>query len=114
MANVNQGGVQIAGRIETHLKVVQGNVSEDVFNAFRELTQSVVDAEELEKPIKNETLDLLEGVAEQAALPADKRSIGRVKLFCAAIAGTLSAAGGLAEVWSTWGPQILRFFGLAA
>jgi hypothetical protein len=47
-----------------------------------------------------------------AALPLNERAKSAViKSIAAGVGGSLSAAGGLAEVWSTWGPAIRAYFG---
>ena len=61
---------------------------------------------------RSDLLHLLGELARQAALPEDERSRPTtIRAFLVAT-GVISAAGGIAEVWSQWGPQIAAAFGM--
>lgn len=61
---------------------------------------------------RTELLDQLDELSTQAAIPQNKRvKPGVTKAILTGLATGMSAAGGLAEMWSTWSPAIRTFFG---
>lgn len=112
-------GVLNAGEIE-NVKSISVNVStlaksghDDVAVALKELTEAVADSTEISPDERAYVLENLEELSKQAALaPEERAKSGVIKSILSGVATTLSAAGGLAEVWSTWGSAIRVFFGL--
>jgi hypothetical protein len=85
----------------------------DVAAALNALTDAVAASVELMDEARSSALEQLETLSEQALLPENERmKPGILKTIGSALSSTLAAAGGLAEVWSTWGPPVLAFFGL--
>ena len=85
----------------------------EVATALRQLADAVSKNQELSDKQRTEILAQLDEIARQANTPAEKRSaLGVIRSILSGIATGLGAAGGLAEVWSTWGPAIAKFFGL--
>ena len=85
----------------------------DVAAAINALTDAVAGSTELTNEVKSSTLEQLESLSEQALLPEKERmKPGILRAIGTAVGSTLTAAGGLAEIWSTWGPAIMKFFGV--
>jgi hypothetical protein len=85
----------------------------DVAAALNALTDAVAASIELTNEAKSLMLEQLESLSKQALLPEEERmKPGVLKAIGSTLSSTLAAAGGLAEVWSTWGPAVLAFFGL--
>lgn len=85
----------------------------DVAAALNALTDAVAASVELIDEVRSSALEQLETLSQQALLPENERmKPGILRAIGSALSSTLAAAGGLAEVWSTWGPSVLTFFGL--
>jgi ABC-type transporter Mla subunit MlaD len=85
----------------------------DVAAALKALTDAVAASDELIDETRSSALEQLETLSEQALLPENERmKPGILRAIGNALSSTLATAGGLAEVWSTWGPSVLAFLGL--
>ncbi|MCX5880338.1 MAG: hypothetical protein NTU74_00505 [Deltaproteobacteria bacterium] len=86
--------------------------SDEVANALKNITSAVAESTDLTADVKSNTLEQLENLSEQAVLPVNDRSKpGVIMAVFTALNGTLAAAGSLADIWSTWGAAIQKFFG---
>ena len=56
----------------------------------------------------------LESPSEQDKLASPQRKVGRVKSFLTTFGIVLGAGGGSAEIWSQWGDEIKKSFGILA
>ena len=84
-----------------------------VAQAFSKLSKAVAYSKELSTNQRSEILDLLEEMAIEAGKkPENRLNKSAIKAIFASIATGVGIAGGLAEVWSTWGPIISGFFGI--
>ena len=117
--NNSQVGILSSGQIQ-HVKSITANISHlqesgsnNIAEAIEKLTQAVTESRKLQDQDKTIVLEQLEELSKQAVLAPDQRAkTGVLKAVANGIATTLGAAGGLAEVWSTWGPVVMRFFNL--
>ena len=98
--------------IAAHLDRLPSMVNDQIAYAIMELTRAVTEAKNLDNSKRSEVLDQLNGLAQQAALPVANRSIGISRALVNALGQALEAVGNLADVWSTWGETIKRFFGI--
>jgi hypothetical protein len=99
--------------ISENVSVLVSTDKQDMAQAIRELTEAVADAQELVLGQREELLDQIKELAHQATLsPSQRAGTGVIRALIGAIATTIATAGGLAEVWGTWGQQITEFFGL--
>jgi hypothetical protein len=86
---------------------------QEAAEALKKVTEAVTHSAGLTARERTELLELLDELSKQAVLSRTQRAKpGVVKGVLTGLATGLAAAGGLAEVWSTWGPAIQRFFGL--
>ena len=110
---LNTGQINNIKSIAVNIGKLNNSGLTDVADAINALTDAVAASNELEDEVKTSTLEQLESLSEQALLPAKERMKPSIlKAIGATVASTLSAAGGLAEIWSTWGPAIMKFFGI--
>ena len=130
LAQAGQGGVRIDIRdivvVQLHAADIRGansisaNISglaqsghDEVAEALKWVTEAVTHCLEITAAQRSELLELLDELSSQAVLGLSERAKpGVIKGILAALATGLGAAGGLAEVWSTWGPCIQAFFGV--
>jgi len=104
---------QTIGSIDQKIGALRSEgAARSVAAALATLTEAVTASPDLATPADRE--DLLEGIdalLEQAGQPATARKRGRVKPLIDSIANLCSSAGGLAAVWQEVGPAITGFFG---
>ncbi len=83
----------------------------DVAAALQAIAAAITESSELSTEHQNELLEQLDELSRQAVLSIEERSpSGVIKAILSSIASGLGAAGGLAEVWSTWGETVTKFF----
>lgn len=110
---LNTGVLQNVNSIRVNVENLQREGEEEMAEAFGKITEAIGNSA-LDDETKEEALEQVEALAEQAALPEESRSSrGVIKAVFAALGDTMSAGGGLAEIWSTWGSAISKFFGLS-
>ncbi len=109
---LNTGQVESIGSITLHVQNLAASGNPDVAKALNSLAEAIGASREVSEHVKSEALDQLDELARQAAVePHQRAKLGVIKSLFQGLATTLSAAGGLAEVWSTWGHEIRKFFG---
>lgn len=110
---LNTGEIEDIQSISVNITSLSESGAHEVAEAIKQITEAVSKSSDLAATNKSMVLEQLEELSEQALLPAENRSKpGILKAIISTLATTLGAAGGLAEVWSTWGPAIQKFFGL--
>jgi len=101
------------GSISVSISALAAENNADVAQALKAVTEEVANSVDLSGPLRTETLDQLDEISRQAALPQSSRApAGVIKSILTGIGATLGSAGGLAGVWSTWGGSIRSFFGM--
>jgi hypothetical protein len=101
----------IVGNVEAHLAAVAGPDADEVRRALETLAQAVVDDEALPDEQRQQLLESVDLLAQEAgAAPAQRRG-SVIRTVLGGLAASLAAAGSLTEVWSAVGPSILHFFG---
>jgi hypothetical protein len=109
---LNTGQMNNIGSIAVNVGKLNDSGLAEVAAAIKALTHAVAATTELSDEAKSSSLEQLESLSEQALLPEKERmKPGILRAIGNMLSSTLAAAGGLAEVWSTWGPAILKFFG---
>ncbi|MBL7254298.1 hypothetical protein [Paractinoplanes lichenicola] len=114
------GNIVVTERVENSLNNININVGQlataghqEVSSALKGMRKAILADAEIDETARTELLETLEEIAAQANAPTDRRmSRGALRALVAGFAGSAATAGGLAEVWSTWGPQISQFLGL--
>jgi hypothetical protein len=87
-------------------------LSREIASALKSVTEAVAGSSELAPKARADSLDQLQTLVEQAALPADKRAKrGVIGAVLSALGGTLASTAAVAEVWDIWGDQIRSYFG---
>ncbi len=110
---LNTGEIEDIQSISVNVSTLAESGHAELAKAIKELTEAVAASQELSADERAYVLENLEALSEQALLPPNERAkSGVIKSLVAGVGASLSAAGGLAEVWSTWGAAIRAFFGL--
>jgi hypothetical protein len=108
---LNTGEIRDVQSINANVNSLVESGHKSAAEALTQLTEAITSSTELSDTDRTEMLQQLNELSRQAASPESERSRGVAKAILGSVAATLGAAGGLAEVWSTWGPQIAAFFG---
>ena len=111
VANLNMGS-QI-GTINAAMQVIsRGDESrKELAHALDEFTQAVV-AATLSDANKQEVVEAVSTIAEQAAKKPEERSKGTLKALVAWIPTAISAANNLVTLWDKIGPSIKGHLGI--
>lgn len=109
---LNTGEIKDVQSISVNVSTLAESGHAEMAKALKELTEAVAGSRELPADERAFVLENLEELSKQAALLPDERAKpGVIKSIVSGIGASLSAAGGLAEVWSTWGTVIRAYFG---
>jgi hypothetical protein len=110
---LNTGQLKEVENISISISSLEESGYKDVAEAIRQLTKAVAEYQGISNEQRTELLDQLDELSNQATLSPERRvKPGVLKVILTGLAASLGAAGGLAEVWSTWGSTILAFFNL--
>jgi hypothetical protein len=110
---LNLGEIEDVNSISVNVAHLKRFGRASVAEAIAQVTEAVATNSELSQEARAEVLDELRELGQMAV--SEKfggRKPGVLKAVLAHLSSTLGAAGGLAEVWSTWGPMIRSAFGL--
>lgn len=109
---LNTGSIQSVKNIGANLFSVVNSGKSDVAEEFARLAQGVVEATEIEAPLKEELLQQIEALTSQAALPVESRAMGIIRPMLSALVSTICTMGSLAEIWALSGDVICSHFGV--
>ncbi len=109
VGSINTGNVQTIDVSITYLKDA-GN--EAVSKALKELTEAIANEATLAKADKDNMLDQLAYLSEQAAGAAKDRKPGMIKAALGAISQTAATVSAVAAAWNAAGPLLKAFFGI--
>ena len=109
---LNTGEIKDVQSISVNVATLAESGHAEMAKALKELTEAVAASHDLSADDRAYVLENLEELSRQAALPPNERTkSGVIKSIASGVGASLSAAGGLAEVWSTWGSVIRAYFG---
>jgi len=108
---LNTGSIQNVKQIDVNVRTMTDAGRVEMANALRALTEAVASNREVSDQQRTEMLDQLNLVSNEAVAPDETRKAGIIKPVVTALAGSLSAAGSLAKLWSMFGDAICRHFG---
>ena len=110
---LNTGEIKQVETISVNVSTLaNSDQSQQIAEAIKNLAETVTTSQEISEQERTEILEQLGLLSEQATLAPTERKAGLIKPTLTALATTLSAFGGLAEIWSTWGTPIKAFFGV--
>jgi len=108
--NVVNMGSMIDTVISNTLKLTQAG-DKDIAIALETLTKAIGKTNDFEDAEKQQYLEQLTTLSDEALKPVDKRLPKSVLQNIINYGlGTLGAAGNVAQIWSTWGPVIKGYF----
>jgi hypothetical protein len=99
--------------ISMSISTLLSNGETNAASAFKQLTEALTTASQLNPAVRSDALENLQELALQAALPPSQRArTSTTKALLASLGATLATTANLAQIWSTWGPHIRAVFGL--
>ena len=108
---LNTGEIKNVNEIEISINQLKQSGAIDIAESIQKIRDAILQSKELNYKIKEEVLEQLAEISEQANLPENKRCKRSVlKAILTGIGTTLNTVGSLAEIWGTWGANILDFF----
>lgn len=112
IGNLNAGQQQSLGSIAISTGALSQSGHPDIADALKRLAEAVASSPSVTQEIRSQVLEGLDELGSQASRPVEQRSKPfALRAVFSQIGEALQAAGGLAEIWSTWGPVIKGFFG---
>jgi hypothetical protein len=111
---VNSG--QLIGDIKSKIETLnESDGPASLGSALTEIVEFIQDNQsKLTSKQQQETLEVLDEVAKQAALPEAKRSsTGVIKSIIGNLGDIVKLASSGTELWSKWGPTIMGFFNIS-
>lgn len=107
VSSINTGQV---ARINAAMSNIQNGGNEEVSSAIKSLTESVINNKEIESRQKEEIIEQLTFLAEQATLPKSQQQTSVIKMVLKTVPATLSTLTSLNTLWTQWGRVIEGFF----
>jgi hypothetical protein len=106
---LNTGTIENVDNTVTVLKVEDNN---EFANSITMLSEAIIKAGELSNNQKNQVLELVESLSQEAVVPKDKRKLAVVRALLAELSGILGNVTTLAQIWEKTYTIILQVFGI--
>lgn len=111
---VNTGHNASFDQISVNISQLTNEGQSEVAEALKHLTDFVAQNQEIASEQREELLDYLADLSEQATLePEKRRKPSLLRTTVNAIAVGLGMGGSAADIWSMWGPAIKGYFGIS-
>ena len=91
--------------------MMQGGNNQELADVFKNLTQAILDATDLEQSDKDSALECLSFLSEEAFTPETNRRLTMGKAAISKLEQILSNVGSIASVWSIAKPWLDSLFG---
>lgn len=98
--------------LDTSIQVMHNRGDKELANAVRELTQAVLDNNELNDELKEEVVEQLEFLVTEALASKDKQRKGLIRKIINDISQSIATFGALLTIWNNVGPLLQAYFGL--
>ncbi len=113
--NVNKSVVGLintaqVGRIDVAMEEITNGGNVEVGQAIKKLTEAVINSSTADEKLKNELMEQLGFLAEQATLPKAQRQGSVVAMVLKSMPSSLAFAANITTVWTRWGNTLIEFF----
>jgi len=114
---VSEGNVGVINtgtlfNLDTSIQVMQNRGDKEIANAVKELTQAVLDSNEINNKLKEEIVEQLEFLVTEALASKDKQRKGLIKTIINNISQSIATFGALLTIWNSLEPLLQAYFGL--
>ena len=107
----NSGSMNNIQSISINIKGLEESGMKEIAQAIRELAEVVDKSLVISEHQRKEILEQINELSKQANLPPDKRlATSVIKSVFISLGSTIGTVAGIAQIWSTWGPVISKFF----
>jgi uncharacterized Zn finger protein (UPF0148 family) len=109
---INTGDMENIKSISMNIHTLVKSDNVEVAQAFNKLSNAIATSNEFTSAQRSELIELLKELAKEAGKKPNER-LGKapIKAIFSSLATGIGMAGGLSEIWSTWGSIVSRFFG---
>lgn len=97
--------------LDTSIQVIQNHGEKQLAKAIKELTQAVLDSNDINNKIKTEIVEQLEFLITEALASKEKQRRGLAKKVIDNISQSISVIASLLTIWNTLKPILLTHFG---
>lgn len=97
-------------RIDVAMENLRNGGEEEVTKAIGALTEAVIKVTQADEEVRNQLIEQLAFLAEQAVLPEQQRQRSVIKIVLGAVSKTIPTITGLTTLWAQWGPVLEHFF----
>jgi len=98
--------------LDTSIQVIQNCGDKELANAVKELTQAVIDSNDINDQLKTEIAEQLEFLVIEALASKDKQRKGLATKVISNISQSVSTVASLLTIWNTLKPLLQAYFGL--
>ena len=98
--------------LETGIEVIQNLGDKDLANAVKQLTEAVLDSEEINDELKREIAEQLELLVTEALAGKDKQRKSLAKSVMSNISQSIGTVAGLLTIWNSAQPLLQAYFGM--
>jgi hypothetical protein len=106
---INTGTIQ---NLDAGITLMQSSGESEIAKAVQQLSQAIVDSNEINASLKNEIAEQLEFLTAQILVEKQKRSIGTVRSVLSGIRDVISISAGLLMIWDKVEPLFRAAFGI--
>lgn len=107
VGSINTGTI---GSVDVDISVMKKSGNADLSEAFTQLTDAIVNSDELNTDQKNEAIEILSFISHEAVTQKAKRRATTAKSLLSRFKDIISVTGGLTTLWQEWGQVILKLF----
>jgi hypothetical protein len=107
VGSINTGAI---GKLDVTISAIKSNGDADVADAISKLSEAILKSESVSQPQKDELVEILSGIASEAATPPESRRNSVAKVLLGRLKDVLSSAADLTTIWQQWGPAITAAF----
>jgi hypothetical protein len=97
-------------RIDVAMQNIQNGGDPGLSTAFKELTEAIIQNQQINDSDRRQLVENLTFLAEQAALPDQQRQKGIAKIVVQATSGLIATAANAATIWGQWHAHISALF----
>lgn len=110
---LNTGDISNVESISSNIADLDHSGEKEIAKALIELSKAVTQDNKLNSENKSEAISLLEELSKQAKINNVERvSKSTIKAIYSSLSKIITLSGSLAEIWSTWGASILKYFNI--
>jgi hypothetical protein len=105
---INTGTIQ---SLNNSVTALQKGGEAELAKQIRDFTQAVIDSGEVSNTAKQQVAEIMDAIAAEAAKPKVERRPAVIRPLIGEVAGIVGGVAALSQLWETYGPLLLAYFG---